>query len=172
MADEQITPELVNEMACNAICFQKNPLKTWVDVKKLDPNSAKYHENAWKYENPELFVLYETGKIVYDKKIYYMNEKTRNILLKTLKNQEKAAKRKELGQIIRYTIAVGSSIFAIVLIIHNVSNAVKSKQNKKEQQTEKVQSIKDSVPNNNDTIDFMGAVNNYKQAALQNQKCR
>ncbi len=62
MSDENITPELVNEMACNAISFQKNPLKTWIDVKKIDPTLTKCHENAWKYENPILFVLYESGR--------------------------------------------------------------------------------------------------------------
>jgi hypothetical protein len=44
MSDEKVTPELVNEMACNAIAFQKNPLKTWIDVKEIDPTLTKSHE--------------------------------------------------------------------------------------------------------------------------------
>ena len=152
MSDEKVTPELVNEMACNAIAFQKNPLKTWIDVKKIDSTLTKSHENAWKYENPILFVLYESGKIVYDNKLYYMNEQTRNILLKTLKDQEKAAKRKELGRMIRYTIAVGTTVIAIIVIAHSIYKASKSNQDKKEQPAEKVQSVRDSLLNAKDTV--------------------
>ncbi len=152
MSDENITPELVNEMACNAIAFQKNPLKTWVDVKKIDPTLTKSHENAWKYENPILFVLYESGKIVYDNKIYHMNEQTRNVLLKTLKDQEKAAKRRELGHMLRYTIAVGTTVIAVIVIAHSINKAVKSNQDEKEQPTEKVQSVKNPALNPADTV--------------------
>ena len=152
MSDENITPELVNEMACNAIAFQKNPLKTWVDVKKIDPTLTKSHENAWKYENPILFVLYESGKIVYDNKIYHMNEQTRNVLLKTLKDQEKAAKRRELGHMLRYTIAVGTTVIAVIVIAHSINKAVKSNQDEKEQPTKKVQSVKNPALNPADTV--------------------
>ncbi len=154
MSDEKVTPELVNEMACNAIAFQKNPLKTWIDVKEIDPTLTKSHENAWKYESPKIFVLYESGKIVYDNKLYYMNEQTRNILLKTLKDQEQTAKRKQLGHMIRYTIAVGTTVIAVIVIAHSINNAIKSKQSKTEQQTKEVQSVRDSALNANDTVAF------------------
>ena len=151
MSEEKITPELVNEMACNTICFQKNPTNTWVDIKKLDPNSKQYHENGWEYKSPALIVLYESGRIVYENQLFYMNEKTRNTLLQTLKNQEKAAKRKELGQMIRYTLAATATIIGVVVIVHVISKAVQSEQ-KEQPKTEKVQGVKASVLNPKDTI--------------------
>lgn len=152
MSDEKITAELVNDIACNAMCFQKNPTNTWVDIKKLDPTTSKvYLEKGWEYKSLALIVLYESGRIVYENQIYHMNEKTRNTLLQTLKNQEKAAKRKELGQMIRYTLATTAAIIGVVVIVHVISKAVQSEQ-KEQPKTEKVQGVKASVLNPKDTI--------------------
>ena len=151
MAEEKITPELANDIACNAMCFQKNPSNKWFDIKKVDPNSKQYHENAWEYDSPVVFILYESGRIVYENQIYTMNEKTRSMLQKTLKDKEKAAKRKKIDETIRYTIAISASVIAIVVIVHSINNIVNSKQDKKE----KVQTVKDSVLNSTDTVSIL-----------------
>ena len=155
MAEEKITPELVNEIACNAICFQKKPSSKRFNIKELDPKSKQYHENAWEYYNiPGLFVLYESGRIVYENQMYHMNATTRNLVLQTLKDKEKAKRRKEIGDIIRYTLIATGVVVSVVIIAHSVSNAVKS--NKKEQsKTEKVQTVKDSVLNPTDTVSIL-----------------
>lgn len=129
MADEKITSELVNEIACNKIILQPNPKNTTFNIRNYEPNSKNWYEKGWEYPDPLLVVLYENGRIFYKGQLYHMNEKTRDLVQKVLKKQERSAKIKDIITTMKFTIILSGGLIGIVVIINGINNAIHSKEN-------------------------------------------
>ena len=166
MSNEQNTPELVNEIACNKIILQKHPEYTDFNIRNYEPESKNWYEKGWKYYDPLLVVLYENGRIFYEGQLYHMNEKTRDLVQKKLQEKQKMARLETVGEIVKITVCVGAMVFAVVFLANSIS---KSAKNKEQQNKEKIQTTKDSVQNNNGAL-VLDSIQKLNHVRFQNQK--